>query len=376
MVCVSQSSFDLPVDSAKLAELELAVMHRSNGEVNRAGDYLRKNHPPLSDETSQMLMVVSDWRSEYEYSLGRVMTTLMKHTNARGWRDAIISGRTKRVRSIIAKLERQPNMALTQMQDIGGCRAVMEDVDTTERFAESVRTDLQSKLSAGGPIGEDNYILTPKPDGYRSIHFVVRHKPNPGTYAPDLKPRRIEIQIRSLLQHRWATALETVDLFSSQTLKSGGGDIRWRRFFALSSSIFSLMENRPSVPGTSSDIDDLKKEMHELAHQLRVVDRLQHWSTVMEKVLTASRRDLEDRYSYLIELDVDASTTRVTPYPPEFLKFAHERYLASEKENTNYPNRSAVLVKAHSFKEVRQAYPGFYGDTRAFLRAIRLTLSR
>lgn len=106
--------------------LELAVMHRSNREVDKAGDFLRGNPPPLSDETSQMMLVVSDWRSEYDHALGRVMNTIRRYTNSKGWSDAIISGRTKRIRSIIAKLERQPTMALTTMQDIGGCRAVMD----------------------------------------------------------------------------------------------------------------------------------------------------------------------------------------------------------------------------------------------------------
>jgi hypothetical protein len=249
---------------------------------------------------------------------------------------------------------------------------VMQDVDTAERLAESVRHDLESKLSAGGKISEDNYISSPKTDGYRSIHFVVRYKPNPATNAPDLKPRRIEIQVRSLLQHRWATALETVDLFTSQTLKTGGGDIRWRRFFALASSLFAIAENRPSVPETPTGTVELREEMNSLTKELRVIDRLEHWSTVMQNVLTTRPRDLEDRYSYLIELDVDAGTTRVTPYPPELLKYAHEKYMASEKENTNFPHRSTVLVKAHSFREVEQAYPGFYGDTKAFLRGVRM----
>ena len=346
-------------------------MPRSNSEVNKAGEFLRGNPASLGDETSQMLKVVSDWRSEYEYALSRVMAMLRKHSNSQGWKGVIISGRTKRLRSIIAKLERQPTMALTTMQDVGGCRAVMHDVEAAERLAESVRTHLASKLSGGGQISEDDYISSPKPDGYRSIHFVVRYQANPGTDTADLNPRRIEIQIRSHLQHRWATALETVDLFTSQTLKIGGGDMRWRRFFALASSMFAMMEKRPLVPGTPG-IMELKNEMTRLAGELRVVERLQGWSRVMQNVLATRPRYLEDKYSYLIELDVDANTTSVTPYPPDALAHAHKKYLASEEANASYPHRSTVLVKAHSFKEVKQAYPGFYGDTTAFLRAIRL----
>jgi hypothetical protein len=300
------------------------------------------------------------------------MNMLRRYVNSQRWRNAIISGRTKRLRSIIAKLEKQPTMALTTMQDIGGCRAVMHDVGTAECLAGSIRTELASKLSSGGQIGEDNYISSPKSDGYRSIHFVVRYQPKDLSRKDIGKPRRIEIQVRSLLQHRWATALETVDLFTSQTLKTGGGDMRWRRFFALASSLFAMKEKRPLVPGTPAELTELKEEMCSLAKELHVVNRLQGWSGVMHELLGTRPRDLEDRYSYLIELDVDASKTQVTPYPPELLDYAHKRYLASEKANANFPHRSAVLVKAHSLKEVEQAYPGFYGDTEEFLRAAGL----
>ena len=46
---------------------------------------------------------------------------------------------------------------------------------------------------------------------------------------------RIEIQIRSRLQHAWATAVETVDAFSGTSLKTTGGSgsekTDWGRFY-------------------------------------------------------------------------------------------------------------------------------------------------
>src|SRR5690606_39699271 len=46
----------------------------------------------------------------------------------------------------------------------------------------------------------------------------------------------IEIQIRTRLQHAWATAVETVDVMKGTDLKSGGGTPDWREFFALAAS--------------------------------------------------------------------------------------------------------------------------------------------
>ncbi len=246
----------------------------------------------------------------------------------------------------------------------------MDSVERAELFAESIRGDLAKKLRSEGEIKEKNYIDIPKADGYRSIHLVVRYK---ASSSVEVKAHNVEIQIRSLLQHRWATALETVDLFTGQTLKNGGGETRWRRFFALSSSIFAHQEDRPLIPGLPTSLSDLTKEMKDLAGELQVVKSLQSWSRVMRDVLKGPRRrDLKGVYCYLVELDVDKSSTQVRRYGPESLKIAHENYLASELENESHPHRSTVLVKAYSVREVREAFPGYYGDTKDFLRSLQL----
>jgi len=40
----------------------------------------------------------------------------------------------------------------------------------------------------------------------------------------------IEIQIRSKLQHIWATAVETVGFFTGQAIKSNEGEKEWNDF--------------------------------------------------------------------------------------------------------------------------------------------------
>jgi len=50
------------------------------------------------------------------------------------------------------------------------------------------------------------------------------------------------MQIRSRVQHAWATAVETVDMFSGQALKSSHGDDKWLRFFAVAASEMAYIE--------------------------------------------------------------------------------------------------------------------------------------
>jgi hypothetical protein len=316
-----------------------------------------------------MALAVSRWRSSHEHALRKVISILRRHVRANGLETAIVSARTKRLGSIVAKLRRQPSMALTTMQDVVGCRLVVGKMEDVERLARNIQNVLAPKLSSGGDIREYDYIAKPKADGYRSIHFVVRYK----SEIPGIDSQRIEIQIRSLLQHRWATAVETVDLFTRQTLKIGGGDSRWREFFALTASFFALQERCLPVPGLPAESEQLSNQMRVLADELRVVERLQHWSTIMRNVLEAPRQHRRvpeglDRYCYLVEIDVEEGLTKVMPFPPELIKYAHKKYLETEERNLQFPNRSAVLATAYSLADLRVAYPGYYGDTHAFLQ--------
>jgi hypothetical protein len=79
-------------------------------------------------------------------------------------------------------------------------------------------------------------------------------------------------------------------------------------------------------------------------------------------------------YSYLVELDVDKGTTQISKYGPDSLMTAERDYLNAELKNNKLSNRNnAVLVKAYSVAEVCKSFPGYYGDTKAFLQALQLT---
>jgi hypothetical protein len=69
------------------------------------------------------------------------------------------------------------------------------------------------------PMG--NYIEKPKPDGYRGVHLIIKYR---STAKREYKDQNIEVQIRSRLQHAWATAVETCETFTSYC------QMLWMRF--------------------------------------------------------------------------------------------------------------------------------------------------
>ena len=81
----------------------------------------------------------------------------------------LIVQRLKRLRSIGDKLRATPAMELSRMQDIGGCRAVLDDVEQVRSLAkkyevgQSKNPRTQSEL-----VKTFDYISTPKLSGNRS----------------------------------------------------------------------------------------------------------------------------------------------------------------------------------------------------------------
>ena len=105
-----------------------------------------------------------------------------------------------------------------------------------------------------------DYIKEPKPDGYRSVHYVYKYR-SKAEQNECFNGLRIEVQLRSQLQHAWATAVETVSTFTGQALKSNIGDAEWKRFFALMGSAIARREQRPVVPGTPENEYELLELM-------------------------------------------------------------------------------------------------------------------
>jgi len=287
----------------------------TKGAVDRAGRVLA-NSLATPEELNEALIVINNWRSSHSFPLNTMQVGLRRRARQVD-PEALVAQRIKRLSSIEAKLRRFDKMMLSRMQDIGGARAVVGSVSKVrELVALYQSSDLKHKL-----VGIDDYIAAPQSSGYRGIHLVYRYYSDKSSTYNGLQ---IELQLRSPLQHAWATAVETVGTFLKQALKASQGHAEWLRFFSLMGSALAIREKTALVPGTPSSHRELTRELRRAAKSLDVSRRLESYG--------AALRTLEDPSAtggdfFLLALNPSEGTVSITGYTRAKLEQATSDYL-------------------------------------------------
>src|SRR5271165_3693154 len=93
----------------------------SNRQVNMAAARMVEWLYTSEDVKEADFDAVANFRATHAYPL-RVVTTLLRQRAQEVDPHATVYARTKRMISIILKLQRTPSMQATTMQDMGGCR--------------------------------------------------------------------------------------------------------------------------------------------------------------------------------------------------------------------------------------------------------------
>lgn len=320
------------------------------------------------EEYNRALYVINNWRTSHNYPLNTFQVGLRSY--ARKVDDApLVAQRTKRMSSIEAKLRRFPDMKLSQMQDIGGCRAVVHSIHQMRALVDLYRdSSIKHEIASF-----DDYITNPPKSGYRGAHLVYR-------YFSDKNKKmynglKIEVQLRSQYQHAWATAVETVGTFIREALKSSVGHPEWLRFFALMGTAIAHREGTPPVPATPVTRQAMLDELRHLSRALNVSARLKTFSDAL-RTLGTEQLGMQHVHYYLLELDPEASQLTVTGFHSSQLQQASDRYLEAEKKVKQNPGTDAVLVSVDSVTALERAYPNYYADTRVFRELLSQTLSK
>ena len=331
----------------------------SRGEVNRAGKAFLK-----SDDAATLARareVLKNWRSAHGFPLNGMTRTLNNRAVKLVPKRHLIAQRLKRLVSIENKLLRRPHVRATQIQDLGGCRIILPTMAEMRKMHLAYE---QGRSRVFHLHRTDDYITRPKTSGYRSLHLVYRYD---SRVSPQWRNMRVELQMRSRLQHAWATAVEAVAFFEGQDLKAGEGSEGWLRFFTLAAHHIAMVERCPGIMGVDERYRD---ELRHLWESLDAYIRLAGWRQSLQIMQTPGHPNTS---RFVLHLDTKARTIEVTSFSGT-KREAEDRSadLAGQLESNfaENPSHHIVNVSVHSLNQLRRAYPGFFADTGVFCDAI------
>lgn len=331
----------------------------SKSEINKAG-FIIADPSSAKEDRENALIILNNWRAAHAYPLQVICNNLrLRNPNA------IVVQRLKRLDSITGKIERFPDMSLYRMQDLGGCRVI---VDTIDQVYEAVNKYKKSRIRHILKR-EYDYIQNPKDSGYRSYHMVYQfHSDKKDTYNKNML---IEIQFRTKLQHIWATAVEMMGIYTKSQLKASQGDKAVLHFFALVSSVFAKREPCPLWQTIPNNYNDLVSEIRKIDAKLNIVSRLSALSVAINH--TNANKKMKGKGYYVLILNYKDKLLRVRGFLPNQIELATKVY--NDIESSNNTDIDVVLVSATSFDSLKAAYPNYFTDISQFVEIMRRILA-
>jgi ppGpp synthetase/RelA/SpoT-type nucleotidyltranferase len=331
------------------------VPEHSRSAVSRASKVIAKGQSS-QEEADSARAVLSNFRSAHAYPLNAVTVNVRQKALAVN-ENAVVAQRLKRLPTILDKLKRIPTMNVTTMHDLGGCRVVLETVLEVDALVEELRDSRRAKNRVTRIYDYLHDDAGPKSSGYRGVHLAYEYHASKKEYDG----LKIELQVRTQLQHAWATAVETVDLFSGSDLKYSKGTPEITRFFVIVSSLMAIEEGTTLVPGAEQKPQELIKELKELETHLNMMPRLRGYTAIVSDHASNDRRSA-------LTLELRRSAQQLTVSVHESMTDAESRL--AELESLDDNDLDVVLVNIARIGQLQAAYPNYYADTSKFTEFI------
>jgi len=346
--------------------------NHSISQIGKAGRKLRKDDIE-GDQRERCLEVLAYWRTQHSAPLATAFDELESATKQVDDKGELVS-REKRAKSIVDKLKRETSMSLTTMQDIGGCRGIVRVQKDALKIAKALRKKKHITLA-------NNYIKKPKKDGYRGIHLV-------GKYDTDLyNGIRIEFQIRTKIQHSWATAGEITELFAATPIKNLHGDTKWKHFYRLVGDCLSIIDSsyitrdfdpeRIDTDETAfllrskhgSSIADIAKEIKHLSKELQVQRRFEVFRSSLN--FTDTQGLLSYKYFVIHAKELNTQSPVVNVHAGNDLVSMQKMNFEIEKCIVSDNNELVVMLTVGALVDLQAAYPNYFADSGYFLKLLQ-----
>ena len=110
----------------------------TKGQINRIGQNLLKAIQEQKSPSEEDLLGLQQYRKEFKEPLKNASNELLRIMQNID-NEGIVTYRVKRIESILSKIERQPDMDLARVNDIAGCRCILQNEKKVFQFLNELR---------------------------------------------------------------------------------------------------------------------------------------------------------------------------------------------------------------------------------------------
>lgn len=326
----------------------------SKNSIDKAGKILRQIDASC-EEYAECIRKINYWRRIHIEPMQRMMDIVYGCTNES---TSAVSGRIKKLDTIIDKLGRLINPNVTTLYDIAGCRVVVPDMRQVELLSKNLN---ECELYDSKMSEKHDYLKRPhrSNSGYRGRHLIFKFEGVDSRHA-----LRAELQVRTEMQHSWSTAVELYDKAAKTRLKFGSKENdennAWT-FFQRAAEVIRQIENNGNVdeksirekfPLQSSSeyalkISDILKEASQSSSILDYIEMPNFGYCIVDFL----------PYEQSIVLTPTTSNNALDDY------YAHEQSYKNHECDT-------VLVRGRSVSQLSILYPNYFGDISPFLKLV------
>lgn len=191
-------------------DLDLLMQGLIESDLSEPTELMEVAADLMFDQTKKLVSTLVEYKElmmMYTCAMKEIRTkfdVLNTEFNVRYQRNPInsISTRLKRTSSIAEKLSRQDQEFSIEsieenLNDVAGVRVICSYIDDIYRIADALLKQDDVTL-----VGRKDYIANPKPNGYRSLHLIVKV---PVFFAERKRDMKVEVQIRTIAMDFWAS---------------------------------------------------------------------------------------------------------------------------------------------------------------------------
>ncbi|RPE12036.1 (p)ppGpp synthetase [Chitinophaga lutea] len=324
----------------------------SKNLIDTAGKALSRENETDVDKYIQYMDAFDEYRKNHLEPLSKTTIEVQQWLSLYG-KEYFIAQRIKRKPQIIRKLLRF-SIRLSQLQDIGGARIIVDQNSDVDEVANFLITRFQSNKELK-VIRQTDYRGEGREDsGYRAYHVILERE-----------GIKMELQIRSKIQHYWAEAIERTSIVYGHYIKELEGDPMVIRYFKTLSDLFYEIESgRNPDAALRTKVEELRIKSEEI---IQSSDEKNVFSSYVNEGVI---RDLEEKekrmtepglnnWIFVFNWNIGSFVTweLITNDPEDAIK----RYVDFENRYTSENGFEVVLVGSSKVTTVRQTHSHYFG---------------